>query len=153
MTITISPLKEDEIPEFVRIELEAFKSHPRIPMLWRRGYTEDLYAFYEANKKESFQDPECRFTKAVDDESGKIVAVSEWTISLDVAKQAEKKPADPKAQPPSNWPIDGNWELRRFFNLNLEKWTHDYLDGKPYISESEAPFHDRQLSADDTTRA
>ena len=136
MALTVSPLREDEIPEFVRIELEAFRSHPRIPMLWRRGYTDDLYAFYEANKKDSFDDPECRIMKAVDDETGKIVAVSEWVFALDVAAQIKKDPVDPNGTPPANWPIDGTWELKRFFNVNLEKWTNEYLTGKPYISMS-----------------
>ena len=134
MTITISPLTTVEIPSFVHIELEAFRSHPRIPMLWRRGYTDDVYAFYEASKRESFEDPECRFMKAVDNETGAIVAVSEWTFSIDTTKQKEKTPPDPNESPPANWPTDGNWELRRFFNLNLEKWTKEYLTGKPYIS-------------------
>lgn len=131
MTVTISPLTEKEIPDFVHVELEAFRSHPRIPMLWRRGYTDDVYEFYSASKKDSFQDPECRFVKAVDDETGKIIAASEWTFALDPAESAEKEPVD---SPPSNWPIDGNWELRRFFNLNLEKWVNEWLAGKPYIS-------------------
>ena len=135
MALAISPLNQNEIPEFVRIELEAFRSHPRIPMLWRRGYTKDLYAFYEAGKTKSLQDPECRFVKAVD-ETGKMVAVSEWTFALDPEKHEEKEPVDPNGSPPDNWPIDGNWELRKFFNLNLEKWEREYLGGKPYISNS-----------------
>ena len=71
--------------------------------------------------------------KAVDADSGKMVAVSEWTFALDPAKH-EDKPVDPNGTPPANWPIDGNWELRKFFNLNLEKWVQTYLAGKPYIS-------------------
>jgi hypothetical protein len=134
MAIDISPLERDEIPSFVRLELEAFRSHPRIPMLWRRGYTDDLYAYCEANKAESLEDSECRFMKAVDSETGKMIAVSEWTFSLDTAKQNGNEPLDPNGMPPANWPIDGNWELRRFFNINLEKWTKEYLIGKPYIS-------------------
>lgn len=139
MGVIVSPLNVDEISEFVHIELEAFRSHPRIPMLWRRGYTEDLYAFYETSKRESFQDPECRFIKAVDDEKGKIVAVSEWTFALDPTKAENKEPTNPNAMPPANWPIDGNWELRRFFNLNLEKWVREWLAGKPYISAFFSP--------------
>lgn len=134
MPITISPLKEDEIPAFARLELEAFRSHPRIPMLWRAGYTDDLYAWYESGKRESLQDPECRFMKAAD-ENGQLMAVSEWAFVLDLEKHAEgKKPTDPDGQPPSNWPVMGNWELRRFFNLNTEKWQKEYLAGRPYIS-------------------
>lgn len=33
MGLKISPLQESDIPDFVRIELEAFRSHPRIPMV------------------------------------------------------------------------------------------------------------------------
>lgn len=134
MALTLSPLREEEIQGYARLELEAFRSHPRIPMLWRRGYTEDLYAYYEANKKDSFDDPECKIMKAVDNETGKIVAVSEWGFALDVAAQKKKDPVDPNGTPPANWPVEGNWEMKKFFNLNLEKWTNEYLTGKPYIS-------------------
>ena len=134
MNINISPLTENEIQDFVRIELEAFRSHPRIPMLWRRGYTDDVYAFYKTSKTDSFDDPECHLMKAVDEQTGDIVAASEWVFALDPTKQTEKKTVDPNGRPPANWPIDGNWELRRFFNLNLEKWQREYLTGKPYIS-------------------
>jgi hypothetical protein len=134
MTITMSPLQESDIAEFVRVELEAFRSHPRIPMLWPRGYTADLYAYMEAGKLDSLNDPECRVMKAVDDETGKIVAVGEYVFALDVQKQLEKEPVDPNGGPPANFPKDGNWELKRFFSLNLEKWTKTYLAGKPYSS-------------------
>ena len=134
MTVTVCPLEENEISEFVRIELEAFRSHPRIAMLWRRGYTEDVYAFYEANKRESFQDPSCHLMKAMDDETGKILAVSEWMFAPDPTRHAHKDTVDPNGEPPANWPADGNWEMRRFFNLNSEKWTSEYLTGRPYIS-------------------
>jgi hypothetical protein len=136
MPITISPLTENDIPEFVRVELEAFRSHPRIPMLWPRGYTEDLYAYMESGKRDSLRDPECQIIKAVDDETGKIVAVSEWMFCLDVEKQLTKEPVDPNGRPPANWPEGGNWEMKRFYNLNLEKWTNAYLTGKPYMSVS-----------------
>lgn len=140
MPITISPLHPSEIPAFARLELEAFRSHPRIPMLWRAGYTADLYAFYESNKRDGFADPECRFTKAENDETGRLMAVSEWAFVLDPQKHAERKePVNPDGMPPSNWPIGGNWELRRFFDLNLEKWEKEYLAGRPYISESRSP--------------
>lgn len=136
MPITISPLTRDEIPAYARLELEAFRSHPRIPMLWRAGYTDDLYAFYESNKRDGFDDPECRFMKAVDGESGRLMAVSEWAFVLDPEKHAEgKKPVDPDGTAPPNWPVKGNWELRKFFNLNLEKWENQYLAGRPYISK------------------
>lgn len=105
-------------------------------MLRRAGYTDDLYAFYESNKRDSLGDSECRFMKATD-EKGQLVAVSEWAFVLDPAKHAEgKKPVDPNGQPPINWPLMGNWELRRFFNLNLEKWEKDYLAGRPHVSET-----------------
>lgn len=135
MPVTLSPLERADIPAFVRLELEAFRSHPRIPMLWPRGYTDDLYAYYEASKNESYNDPQCQFMKATDDDTEKMVAVSEWTFCLDVAKQAEKEAVDPNSQPPANWPIDGNWKLKHFFSLNSEKWTNEYLRGQPYISK------------------
>ena len=108
-------------------------------MLWPRGYTQDLYAYYESNKTKGFHDAENRYVKAIDSNSGQIVAVSEWTFALDVGKQANKDAVDPYGQPPDNWPINGNWELRRFFERNTEKWVEQHLSGKPYISRSLHP--------------
>ncbi|KAK4547685.1 hypothetical protein LTR36_000642 [Oleoguttula mirabilis] len=133
MPITIQPLEEADIPTFVRIELEAFRPHPRIPMLWPRGYTDDLYAFYEDHKNESYNDSEQRLVKAVDDETGEIVAASEWTFVLDAEMEAKKVPSDPNEQPPPNWPKDGNWGLRTFFRIAWEEWRRKVFAGKPYI--------------------
>lgn len=101
--------------------------------LWPRGYTDDLYAFYESEKRESLNDPDCRLIKAVDEATGRMVAVSEWSFALDLNKQSHEPPSL-DALPPHNWPAGGNWALRRFFTLNLEKWKQQYLSGKPYIS-------------------
>lgn len=133
MAITVKPLDEADIPAFVRVELEAFRPHPRIPMLWPRGYTDDLYAFYEDRKTTSYHDPAQRLVKAVDDETGDIVAASEWTFVLDAEAEAKKEPSDPNEQPPPNWPEGGNWDLRTFFKLEWEKWRREMFAGKPYI--------------------
>ena len=114
MPITVAPLDEADIPKFVRIELEAFRSHPRIPALWPNGYTPDLYQFYEHEKLESFHHPNRRLIKAIDSDTGDTIAASEWTFALDTNAQAKKKPMDPLAEPPANWPAGGNWEMRRF---------------------------------------
>lgn len=63
-----------------------------------------------------------------------MTAVSEWSFALDPEAAHNHDPVDPNGGPPPGWPIDGNWELRRFFSLNLEKWKKEWLSGKPYIS-------------------
>ncbi|EMC92690.1 hypothetical protein BAUCODRAFT_52542, partial [Baudoinia panamericana UAMH 10762] len=133
MAITILPLLEADIPSFVKIELEAFRSHPRMPMLFPMPYQDDLYAFYNERKTISFRDDECRFMKAVDDETGNIVAVSEWTFSLDSNKTAIARLSDPNEQPPANWPKGGNWGLRQWFKIEWEEWRRENLAGKAYI--------------------
>ena len=133
MPLTLSPLQESDIPDSVQIELEAFRSHPRIPMMWPRGYTPDLYEYYEEGKREKFHDANTKLMKAVDRETGKTVAISEWTFALDPEKQTTKQPVDDN--PPPNWPIGGNWEMRKFYKLNLERWMKDYVGGRSYISE------------------
>lgn len=148
MPISVSPLLPTDIPASARLELEAFRSHPRIPMLWRAGYTPDLYAFYESTKRDGLADPESRYMKAVDDETGQLMAVSELTFVLDSEKHArEKEPVDPDGQPPENWPVRGNWELRRFFSLNTERWERQWLGGKPYTSKLTSGFTSRLLSS------
>ncbi|TKA70600.1 hypothetical protein B0A55_06704 [Friedmanniomyces simplex] len=133
MATLICPLQEADIPEFVRLELEAFRPHPRIRMLWPRGFTDDLYAYYEGGKTKSFQDQNCRLMKAVDEPTGEIMGVSEWDFQLDPSANAESQPSDPNERPPANWPVGGNWEMRKFFKVEWENWTRATFAGKPYI--------------------
>lgn len=152
MPISISPLLPTEIPASARLELEAFRSHPRIPMLWRAGYTPDLYAFYEFTKRDGLADPESRYMKAVDDETGQMMAVAEWAFVLDPEKHdREKEPVDPEGRPPGNWPERGNWELRRFFSLNTERWESEWLSSNPYISKLRIPSRRTQIRPDSIT--
>lgn len=102
-------------------------------MLWRNGYTPDLYAYYEAGKIEDFHDRQSRFMKAVD-RNKNLVAASDWTFSLDPEVEAKKELTKADAQPPVNWPENGNWELKRFFKIEWEKWRRLNLGGRAYIS-------------------
>lgn len=133
MGVQVVPLAEADIPTFVRIELEAFRSHPRIPMLWPNGYTSDLYAYYEANKAKAFVEPSTRLIKAVDDTTGDIMGVSQITFALDPEKNAAQSRPDPNAQPPPNWPKGGNWELKQYFKVNTFDLLRESFAGKPYI--------------------
>ncbi|TKA49673.1 hypothetical protein B0A54_00341 [Friedmanniomyces endolithicus] len=121
MATLISPLQETDIPAYARLELEAFRTHPRINMLWPRGYTDDLYAYYEERKLKSFHDKDCHIMKAVDDQTSEIMGVSEWDFHLDPEATVRSQRTDPNEQPPANWPRSGNWEIRKFFVLEWEK--------------------------------
>jgi len=133
MTITVEPMDEADVQTFVRIELEAFRSHLRMPMMWPRGYTDDLYAFYDDRKMESYNDSKQCLIKAVDNETGKIIGASEWTFAVDPTADGKKPHVDPNEQPPPNWPKEGNWPLRLFFKIEWEKWRREALDERPYI--------------------
>ncbi|KAI7720072.1 NAD(P)-binding protein [Hortaea werneckii] len=139
-----------DIPAFVRLELEAFRTHPRIPMLWRQGFTPDLYAYYEDSKAQSLQKEACRIVKAVDDETGEIVAVAQWTFALEGNDEGNKTLQFTKKEPPANWPEGGNWELRRFFKLEWEAWRAEMMGEKPYIQLNVLvthPKHERRGAA------
>ncbi|KAI6876139.1 NAD(P)-binding protein [Hortaea werneckii] len=81
---------DGDIPAFVRLELEAFRTHPRMPMLWPRGFTSDLHAYYENSKNQSLQKEASRIRKAVNDETGEIVAVAQWTFALEGDEERSK---------------------------------------------------------------
>ncbi|KAH9840367.1 acetyltransferase [Teratosphaeria destructans] len=132
----IQPLQETAIPASVDVELEAFRSHPRMPMLYPRGYTPDLYAFYTRQKTQKFHDSDVRVFKVVDPKTGKMVACSEWNFALDPKKASESIVIDPDEPPPPNYPEGGNWAITRFSKNEWEKWRHITLTGKPYISLS-----------------
>lgn len=134
MPITIQPLLREDIPTKIRIELEAFKDHPRIPMQWRNGYNAELYSFKESEDRADFDDPDNHYWKAVDTETGHIVAVAEWSFHLDPEADAKQQPISPDAPPPADWPEGGNWPLRRFYKLNFQRMKKEYLAGRPYIS-------------------
>lgn len=133
MPITILPLQASDIPAFVRLEIEAFRTHPRMPMLWPRGFTSDLYAYYENSKNQSLQKETSRIRKAVDDETGEIVAVAQWTFALEGNEERSRTSRFANEQPPANWPEGGNWELRRFFKIEWEAWRAEMMGGNPYI--------------------
>lgn len=95
--------------------------------------TDDLYAFYERRKLERLREGTSRVWKAVDDASGTIVAIAEWTFALDPKEAASNRPTDPDDLPPADWPQGGNWELTRFFKIEWEKWRREVLADKPYI--------------------
>ncbi|KAI5361032.1 Putative GNAT domain, acyl-CoA N-acyltransferase [Septoria linicola] len=136
MPITILPATQPDIPTLVHIELEAFKSHPRIPMLWPNGYTPDLYAFYESKKLSSLHDPNTQLLKAVDSANPDIIlGAAEVTYALDPAVNAAQPAPDPNGVPPSNWPEGGNWEMRRYFSVNTHKLVQEsFIDrGEGYI--------------------
>ncbi|QIW95046.1 hypothetical protein AMS68_000564 [Peltaster fructicola] len=132
MPIHIERLTPADVPTKCKIELEAFKNHPRIPMMWPRGYTADLYSFKESSDASSLANPQCRMFKAVDAIRG-IVGTAEWTLALDVDAQAHQQPTPDDAPPPANWPEGGNWALRRFYKINIEKLLRQHLDNQPYI--------------------
>ena len=135
MPIDIEPLLKDDIPTKIRIELEAFKHHPRIPMMWANGYNAELYSFKESEDRADYDDPNNYYWKAVDAETGEIIAVAEWTFHLDAEAEALQKPVAPDAPPPDGWPEGGNWPLRRFYKINFQRMKGEYLTGTPYISE------------------
>ncbi|RMY73871.1 hypothetical protein D0863_03599 [Hortaea werneckii] len=144
MPITILPLQAADIPAFVRLELEAFRTHPRMPMLWPRGFTSDLHAYYENNKLQSLQKEASRIRKVVDDETGEIVAVAQWTFALEGDEQRNKISQFTDEQPSANWPEGGNWEIRRFFKIEWEAWRAETMGGKPYIELNVLVTHPEQ---------
>lgn len=131
MPIQIRPLTKSDIQTFINIELAAFASHPRIPMLWPRGYTPDLHAYMARVKRDAFPSPSNVFVKAIDDETGEIVGVSQFAINDD-GKEVEG-PMKEDAEPPSDWPEGGNWALKRFFAI----WSYwlpvQSFKGRPYL--------------------
>lgn len=130
-TITIQPLSEEEIPTFITIELDAFRTHPRIPMLWPRGYTPDLYSYYNSTKIRAFHDPASRFFKAVDG-CGKMLAGLQMTISL----EPPSTPQDdaPQETKPVNWPEGGNWHMYTFFQQNRRVLVAETFGGQAHTS-------------------
>ena len=134
MAITIQPLLKEDIPTKIRIELEAFKNHPRIPMMWANGYNAELYSFKESEDRDGYDQANNYYWKAVDSETGEIIAAAEWSFRLDVEADAQQKPVDEETPPPADWPEGGNWPLRRFYKINFQRMKREYLGGKPYIS-------------------
>ncbi|KXT13402.1 hypothetical protein AC579_9073 [Pseudocercospora musae] len=133
MTISILPAVEKDIPTLVRVELEAFRDHPRSPILWPNGHQPDVHTFYQSKKIKALRDPQCHLLKAVDVDTGEIIGASEVTFCLDPQKNATEQPMGENEPPPDNWPEGGNWPLRRYFTINSYHLARDSFAGKPYI--------------------
>lgn len=141
MLVSIQPVEAADIPAFARLQLEAFASHPRTPMMWRKGYTDQVYAYHESKTKESLRDPECRLIKAVDDETGAMVGVSEITFALNIETNRNQRPVGEDDSPPDNWPEGGNWEMRQWYKRNALALLRESFDGVPYIRAQPNPLH------------
>ena len=102
-------------------------------MLWPRGNTDDLYAYYERCNRDSFHEPNERFLKVVDGETGTMLAGSQWAFNLDVEAEAKKEIIGLDEPPPADWPIDGNWSIRRSSKIEWATWKRLVFAGIPYL--------------------
>lgn len=82
-------------------------------------------------KREAFPSSSNVFVKAVDDETGEIVGVSQFEINDD--GKVGDGPMKEDAEPPGDWPEGGNWALKRFFAI----WSYwlpvESFSGRPYL--------------------
>lgn len=142
MGFQVSPLEERDIPAYTRVELEAFKSHPRTPMLWTHGYTSAVYAYNEAGKRRGLDDPHEHALKCIDLESGQLVAGATYTFAFkeengQILAADPPEPVKDDEPPPPNWPAGGNWSMRRFYTINTPKVVQAHVGEQPYISKLE----------------
>lgn len=138
MPVEVKPTSEADIPTAVRLQLDAFEHHPRTPIAWPNGYTPDLYEYYESVRRREINEDTCRFMKAVNSETGQLVGISEWTFQLqrDLAAEAAAAARTATDPPPANWPAGGNWEMRRWYKINLQKLIRNSFGDRPYICGS-----------------
>ncbi|KAK6442698.1 hypothetical protein LTR95_001057 [Oleoguttula sp. CCFEE 5521] len=132
MPISILPAVEADIPAISRLQVAAFASHPRMPMQWPCGYTADFYAYKEMGDREDFQDSANHYWKAIDSETGEMVACADWSFHLESEVEAGER-LTVESGPPESWPEGGNWDLKRFYRLNTRRMIGDYIGKQPYI--------------------
>nr|POF04177.1 hypothetical protein CFP56_21932 [Quercus suber] len=133
MPPTVIPVTEADLPTFRDIELAAFRSHPRMAMLWPKGHTPAMLAFSLERKRTSFHDPESRFMQAVDDATGTVLAGSQWTFALDPDANAAKPVAESDEAPPASWPVEGNWAMSLFFKREWQMYLKQTFGRKAYV--------------------
>lgn len=136
---SIEPVTKADLPATHNVLMRAFQGHPRMPMMWPRGHTEDLYAFKFSRDVEGLSDPTCAMFKAVDTSNGQIVGAAEWAV-MDLEAVRAKQPTNDDAQAPADWPMEGNWAMRRFYTINLEKLIKRHLPDQGYIGLSMTCF-------------
>lgn len=140
MSLQIVPLDRNDVPAYARVELEAFRSHPRTPMVWTEGYNDSVYAYNENSKYNSLQDANEHSLKCFETGTGKMVAGATYTFAFRTEGNRTvaiepPKPIAEDAPPPPNWPVGGNWGIARFYKINTPKVIQQYLGGEPYISK------------------
>lgn len=138
MSLQVVALDRSDIPAYARVELEAFKSHPRTPMVWTKGYTPAVYAYNESGKQKGFGDPAEHSLKCFDTRTGQMVAGATYSFVFTEADGVvhavgPPEPVKEDAPPPANWPEGGNWAITRFYKINTPKVIQQHLGGQPYI--------------------
>lgn len=149
MTLRLELLQVADIPSYTEVELSAFKSHPRTPMIWTKGQNASVHAYINDRKQAELQNPKEPSMKCIDVTSGKLVAGATYTFAFEVqdGRPIATAPAESIAEdapPPSNWPDGGNWNIVRWYKINTPRIVQQYMGGRPFISITRT-FHLKKL--------
>ncbi|CAD6567937.1 MAG: hypothetical protein ASARMPRED_001193 [Alectoria sarmentosa] len=145
MTFSVHEATIADCPAFTTISLAAFKNDPIIACLTRNVPPDVLYAYQKQQYHQRLQPSSlngCKSFKAVDDETGEIVAFARWQFpySPSVAQEAEKEELQ-KATPPM--PAEYNKELFNHFSSALDELQEKWVDHSKDHGLAVSPTHQR----------
>lgn len=80
MPFTVALVEPADIPTITTIQWSALRDNPLTQALYPRGLTPELADFTTASYAQAREYPSVRIVKAIDDETGQIVAFAKWII-------------------------------------------------------------------------
>ena len=100
MVFILEPVKSGDIPSITIIQWSALQNNPLIQTLYPRGPTPSLTDFTIISYQKSIQYPSVRLVKAVDPDSGVVVAFAKWIVFRKDEQESEEA-------------VDGNQDQQR----------------------------------------
>ena len=97
MTYTIDLVEAADLSVIATIQWSALRDNPLIQTLYPGGPTPELAEFTRASYERASTYPSVRIVKAVDDETGQIVAFAKWIIPKTSDRQTEEAASDDEA--------------------------------------------------------
>ena len=91
MTYKIALVEAADLPTITTIQWSALRGNPLTQTLYPRGPTSELAKFTTASYERARAYPSVRILKAVDDETGQIVAFAKWIIYENNGRRYEQQ--------------------------------------------------------------
>ena len=129
MPFILSPAKEGDCENIVRLQFEACTEDPGFSVIFPHGATPDSVAMFTQSNIDDMQDPTCHIMKVTDEATGDLASFAMWYFIPEKSHdQIEEEMLNEDVQLPS----DANLEAGKLLIRNGHRKKHEIMGGRAY---------------------